>query len=172
MLTNFTFKFYKKYINYILVFLGILFVHSTILDLIAIQEITPDLFIILVVWIALKEETVFSLLAAFTVGLFFDLVSADIIGTNALSKTVAAFVASFFYKETEKYKITKNYRFILIVALAAFVHNLIYYFFYIKTSEQNFMIFYLRYGVASAVYTTFFAALLFLFQIPSNRIKM
>lgn len=162
----------KKYIIYFFILLVIILLHTIVVDIIAIEDITPDLFLIFVVWLTLKEGTYFGLFAGFFIGLLFDTISADIIGTNALSKTVVAFITGFFYKERNDYKIIQNYKFILIVLFTTIIHNLIYFFFYIKTSEQNFMLFYLKYGIASAFYTTFFAALVFLFQIPSNRIKI
>ncbi len=162
----------KKYIKYIAALFVITIFHTALLDFIAIQEITPDLFIILVVWICLKEGTFFGLIAGFFIGIFFDVISADIVGTNALAKTIAAFITSFFYKEGNENKITKSYKFILIVLLVTFIHNIVYFFFYIKTSDQDFFLFYLKYGLASTVYTTFFSIFVFLFQIPSNRIKI
>ncbi len=161
----------KKHIIYIIALALITFFHVTLLDFLKIQDIAPDLFIILTVWITLKEGAQIGLLYAFLIGVYFDIIFVDIIGTNALAKVVAAFITFFFYKEGNEHKITKNYKFILIVLFATFVHNLIYYFFYIKTSEQNFILFYLKYGLASTLYTTFFASLLFLAQLPSNKIK-
>ena len=140
--------------------------------LFAFDDPTPDLFIIFVIWLTLKEGTYFGLFAGFFIGLLFDIISVDIIGTNALAKTVAAFIAGFFYKERETSKITKSNKFILITLLVTLIHNLIYFFFYIKTSDQNFMVFYLRYGLSATLYTTFCASLVFLFQIPSNHIKV
>jgi len=162
----------KKHINYIVFLILITFFHVTVLDFLKIQDISPDLFTILAVWITLKEGAQTGLIYAFFIGLYFDIIFVDIIGTNALAKTATAFTSSFFYKEGNEHKITKNYKFILVVLLATFIHNLIYYFFYIRTSEQNFIVFYLKYGIASTLYTAFFASLLFLIQIPSNRIKI
>ena len=162
----------KKYIVYFFILLCIVILHTTVVDVITIKDSTPDLFIIFVIWLTLKEGTYFGLFAGFFIGLLFDIISVDIIGTNALAKTVAAFIAGIFYKERETSKITKSYKFILITLLVTLIHNLIYFFFYIKTSDQNFMVFYLRYGLSATLYTTFCASLVFLFQIPSNHIKV
>jgi hypothetical protein len=100
-----------------------------------------------------------------------DVISANVIGTNAFAKTIATFIASGFYKENMIIQASQNYKFVLIVLLSALVHNLIYFFFFIKVSEQNFILFYLRYGLASTGYTTFFSTFVVLFQISSNKIK-
>jgi rod shape-determining protein MreD len=162
----------KKYSYYFFMLVAITIFHIVFIDFIEIMEITPDLFIILVVWITLKEGRFTGLLTGFAVGLFLDVISADIIGTNALAKTIAAFIASFFYKENNTIQFTKSYKFILIVLLSAFVHNIIYYFFFINASDQSFFLFYLKYGLATTVYTTFFSTFVLLFQISSNRLSM
>jgi rod shape-determining protein MreD len=161
----------KKYLLYIFALFAVTIINSFLLNFIKIWEITPDLFIILVVWITLCEGRFVGLLAGFIIGLYVDIITIDTLGTNAFAKTIAAFVASYFYSENNNLKITKNYKFIIIVLLTTFLHNLVYFFFYIKTSEQNFFAFYLKYGFATTIYTTFFAALVFLLQIPSNRLK-
>jgi rod shape-determining protein MreD len=150
----------------------ITFFYAVFIEFIKIMEITPDLFIILVVWITLKNGRFVGLIAGFIIGLYFDIISADVPGTNALAKTVAALIASYFYKETNTFQITRSYKFILIVLLSVFIHNIIYFFFYIKASDMNFLVFYMKYGLATTVYTTFFSTLIFLLQIPSKRIKL
>lgn len=170
---NSTFKWINK--TYLLYFLWIIVItvfHIIFLDLFAIMDVTPDLFIIIVVWITLKEGRLAGILAGFVIGLYLDIISADVVGTNAFSKTIAAFIVSYFYKENKINFITKGYQFILISFLATLIHNIVYFFFYIKTSEQDFLVFYLKYGLATTAYTTVFAILVVLFQMPSNRIKI
>lgn len=141
------------------------------LDFIEIKQITPDFCIILVVWITLKDGRFTGLIAGFLIGLYLDIISADVIGTNAFAKTLCAFAASYFYKESATKQITKKYSFILITLFAALVHNLIYCFYYIRTSEHDFILYYVRYSLASTLYTTFFSSFVLLFQITRNRIK-
>jgi rod shape-determining protein MreD len=153
--------------------LGAVLFHIIFFDFIRVYEVTPDLYIILIVFITLREGRFVGLLAGFSVGLIVDVIMPDVIGTNALTKTIAALMASFFYKEgkTAISKTLRSYKFILIVLLSALMHNIVYFFFYIKTSEQNFSFLYLQYGLATTIYTAFFAALMYFLQIPSNKIK-
>ena len=60
------------------------------IDFISIGGIKPDLLLILCVWITLSEGQYEGLITAFVLGLLNDIVSFDVIGTNALSKVVAA----------------------------------------------------------------------------------
>ena len=112
----------KKYFKYFLILILLTIFHSIFLEFIEIMDITPDLLIILVVWITVKEGRFIGLIAGFVIGLYTDAITVDVLGTNALAKTIAAFVASCFYKENNL-TITKNMKFVLIVLLSVFVHN-------------------------------------------------
>ena len=163
----------QKFLQYLFLLVGAILFHIILLDFTKIYDVTPDLYIILVVFITIREGRFIGLLAGFSIGLIVDFIMPDVIGTNALTKTIAALIASFFYREEKNAtsKILKSYRFILIVLLSVLMHNLVYFFFYIKTSEQRFSFLYLEYGLATTIYTTFFAILIRLFQIPSNKMR-
>jgi len=129
-------------------------IHVVFLRFISVSSVTPDLLLILTVWIALFEGQFMGMLAGFACGILFDVVSADVIGTNALAKTIAGFVAGYFYKEGAAASTIGSYRFLLIIGLCAFVHNLLYFFFYIQPMQVGFTTFFLTYGVATTLYTT------------------
>lgn len=140
------------------------------LGYIAVESVTPDLLVVLTVFIALREGQFTGLLAGFFLGLFFDLISSDIIGTNALSKMLAGFVAGYFYDE--KLGIQESigsFRFLGIVALAALVHNIVYYFFYVQPTDLSFTSFFLRSGIAASLYTTVIAVLVMLAAARKQR---
>ncbi len=159
---------YSRFIIY-----GILAVVFSVLQvltfqLISIEGITPDLLIVLVAWISLYEGKLHGLFAGFVIGLIFDFISFDVIGTNALSKTVAGFVAGWFYLRDKEDIITGSYKFPLITLLAAFMHNIIYYFFYIQVSELDFWNFFIKYGIASSFYTTIFSLFVMFFKLKKR----
>jgi len=129
-------------------------IHVVFLRFISVSSVTPDLLLILTVWIALYEGQFYGMVAGFACGILFDVVSADVIGTNALSKTIAGFVAGYFYREGTAAQTIGSYRFLLIIGVAAFVHNLLYFFFYIQPMQVSFGTFFLKYGVATTLYTT------------------
>ena len=102
-------------------------------------------------------------LAGFVVGLLFDFISSDILGTNALSKMLAAFVAGYFFDEQlPMHESIGSFRFLGVVALAAVVHNIIYFFFYVQPGDLSFWSFFGRNGIASALYTTVLAVFVML----------
>lgn len=133
------------------------------LGYIAVENITPDLLVILTVFIALREGQFTGEIAGFTVGLLYDVISSDIIGTNALAKMLAGFVAGYFFSEqAEPQDTIGSFRFLGVVALSAFVHNVVYYFFYIQPTDLSFTMFFLRSGIAATLYTTVVAVLVML----------
>jgi rod shape-determining protein MreD len=133
------------------------------LGYIAVESVTPDLLVIFAVFIALREGQFAGLIAGFSVGLLFDIISSDILGTNALSKMLAAFVAGYFFDEAMTiHDAIGTFRFLGIVALSSIVHNIVYYFFYVQPTDLSFWSFFGRNGVASALYTTVVAAFVML----------
>lgn len=161
-----------RYIYYAVIALILSIIDMLFIDIIQIEGITPDLLLILCIWIALAEGQFVALFAAFGIGLVYDLISADVVGTNALAKVSAAFVAGFFHKERNLKQNLNSIRFVLVVLLAAFVHNIIYYFFYIKAGEMQFFSFFLRYGIAASFYTTIISIIAILVKIPEKEIDI
>lgn len=148
-----------RYITYAIIALLLSVVHVLLIRFIAVAAVTPDLLLILCVWIAVYEGQMTGLLAAFGAGVIFDFVSADVPGTNALAKILAVFIAGYFYKENRQKKILGSYQFLVIIVTCAFIHNLVYFFFYLQPMEMSFWKFFIRYGVATTLYTTVIASI-------------
>ena len=133
------------------------------LGLISVENVVPDLLVIYVVILALLEGQFSAIIGGFLVGLAYDWISSDIDGANALSTMFAGFVAGFFYEENlEVQGAIGTFRFLGIVAGATFVHNIIYYFFYVQPADLSFWNFFLRGGLAGVLYTTVIAAVVML----------
>ncbi len=157
-----------RYISYAIAALLLSVVNIVLLDFIAVGSLTPDFILILVVWIAVTEGQFIGIFAGFLCGLLFDFITHDVIGTNALAKTMAAFVAGWFYKENKADFTIGSYRFLVIVFIGSLVHNFIYFFFYIKSTEISFFPFFMKYGLATSLYTTVFAIFPMLLKIPKR----
>ncbi len=143
-----------RYIAYAVMAMLLSVVHVVMLKYVAVQSVTPDLLLILVIWAALAEGQFIGTLVGFGAGLLYDVASGDVLGSNALAKTVAGFVAGYFFKENMALVTIGSARFLLIVTLCAFVHNLLYFFFYVQPMEVSFWSFFLIYGVATTLYTS------------------
>ena len=133
------------------------------LGVIAVENVVPDLLVIYIVVIALLEGQFSGIIAGFVVGLSYDLISSDIDGTNALSKLLAGFIAGHFYDKGLGWQgAIGTSGFLGIVAGTTFIHNIVYYFFYVQPADLSFWSFFLRGGLAGVLYTTVIAALVML----------
>lgn len=159
-----------RYFNYAIAAMILSVVHLVVLDLIRVGNFTPDLLLILIVWIALREGRFTAIIAGFLIGLLFDVVSADVLGTNAIAKTIAGFVAGSFYKEGKEDLILGSFRFLFITFATSVIHNLVYFFFYIQLSDLSFIKFFIEYGIAISLYTTVFAIFAMLIKNPRRPI--
>ena len=157
-----------RYISYAIAALALSVINIILLDFIAVGSLTPDFLLILCVWIAITEGQFIGIIAGFLCGILFDFVSHDVIGTNALAKTAAAFVAGWFYKENKAEFIIGSYRILIIVFICSMVHNLFYFFFYIKSTEISLFPFFIKYGLATSLYTTVFAIFAMLIKFPKK----
>lgn len=152
-----------RYIGYGVIALLLSVVHVVFLRFMQVSSVTPDLLLIFTVFIAIYEGQFTGMIAGFLCGLLFDAISTDVIGTNALAKTMAGFVAGYFYRENQGMQVLGSLNFLLIVSLSGFVHNMIYSFFFIKPMQVSFWVFFLQYGLAATLYTTVTSLFLMLF---------
>lgn len=152
--TNYVFQ---RYAVYALIAIVLSLIQFSLLNFIEVQGITPDLLLVLCVWISIREGRFAGIIAGFLIGLTLDIVSFDLVGINAFTKTIAGFISGSFYQEGKEQLILHGLKFLLIVFISSFVHNLIYFFFYIKLSDITFISFFVKYGVAFSFYTTVFA---------------
>jgi rod shape-determining protein MreD len=160
---------YMNYLWYAISGLILLLVQLN-LGYVAVESITPDLLMILTVFIAIREGQWTGQIAGFVLGLLFDIISSDIIGTNALAKMLAGFVAGYFFNEQLGLAdAVGRFRFLGIVALSAIVHNIVYFFFQVQHTDLAFVGFFLRYGFAATLYTTVVSALIMLVAARKQR---
>jgi len=154
-----------RFLFYSIAALLITVISVVFLQYLAIGNVTPDLLLILCVWVGLSEGQFSGMLFAFCVGMIFDIASTnDVLGSNALAKVIAAFVAGYFYNEEKVKEILGGVRFLFIVAFSALMHNLVYHFLYIRPTEISFTEFFIKYGLAVTLYTTVLAIIPMLWQ--------
>ncbi len=154
-----------KVLFYTLILFTISLVQLSFFFLITIYGISPDFLILLTIWITLSEGRVFGLFSGFIIGLFFDFVSMNVLGVSALCKTTVAFIVGFFYKEKEFKSLLRDNKIFVIVLLATFAHNLLFYLIQLNIVDTNVGLNYVKMVVGSTIYTTLFSLLTFFFRI-------
>jgi len=137
------------------ILLAVVVAYTLLADLVAIAGLTPDLPLVAVVFVALRYGQIPGTLAGFGTGLALDLLSAGdgVMGLSALAKTVAGFLAGYFYNETKTQQLLGGYEFIVLVGAVALVHNVLYFVVLLQGTDIGWGLAILRYGIPSALYT-------------------
>lgn len=133
----------------------VLVIQTTLVRYMAVGGLTPDLVLIWVVMIAIRRGQIPATVAGFCTGLVLDLLSGNdgMLGLAALSKTIAGFLAGYFYSENKVLQTLSSYRFIVTLLLIATVHNLVYFIIFLQGSEVSWWGAVVFYGIPSALYT-------------------
>ena len=139
----------------------LIIIQKTLIWLIAVTsyEITPDIVLIGLVYISIREGKITGTVSGFAAGLLMDVLSFSFLGLMALSKCIAGFIGGYFNSENKVERYLKSYIFALIVFLCSLVNNLIYFTIYFQGTTLTFPDIVLRYIVPSALYTAFISIL-------------
>jgi rod shape-determining protein MreD len=129
-------------------------VQTTIVSFTSVFNIVPDIMMIWIVYIAVTRGQIPATMYGFGIGLTIDLMSGQFLGLSALCKTLAGFIAGYFYHENKIEITISNYRFLVIVAVISFIHNIIYFIIFTQGSDVNVVTAILRFGLFSSLYTT------------------
>jgi rod shape-determining protein MreD len=157
------------YAKYISISVVLVLVQATVVKLISIELITPDVLAVWVVYLALQQGQLTGTLWGFAIGLSFDMVSGDFIGLSALSKTVCGFIAGYFFNENKTQIVLGSYRFILIVIVASFIQNVAYFIVFTRGTEISLLEAIFRFGLTTSLYTAV-AALIPMFRFSRRTV--
>jgi rod shape-determining protein MreD len=152
-------------LRYIGISILILLLQSTIVPFTSIGNIIPDIIVVWIVYLSIKLGQIPATIAGFTIGLMQDIIGGQFLGLGALSKTVAGFLAGYFYNENKIDQILGSYEFLVITAISAFAHNVIYFIILVQGSEIGVSTAVFGFGIYSTLYTLAIALLpLFLYS--------
>jgi len=118
-----------------LIFLPLLILQLTVIPFFAIDNVVPDLTIILLVILAIRRGQIQGTIYGFLFGLLLDIFTGGLIGSAMFSKTLAGFIAGYFYSENPEESTVLDFKFISIVFLCASIDSFFYSI--LGTSELN-----------------------------------
>lgn len=133
----------------------IIIIHTTLIKFLAIGDITPDILVIWIAYIAIREGQTAGTVAGFALGLMLDLLSGQdgMVGLSSLAKTVAGFTAGYFYNENKTLQTLGGYQFLVALGVVSLVHNLIYFIIFLQGSEIGTWGAVVNYGLPTTMYT-------------------
>jgi len=152
-----------QWIKYILIYILLLFIEKNLLQLISIKDVTPDLILIFVIIISLKEKRSSATLIGFGAGLFQDLFTAGFFGLSAMTKSIIGFWGTFFQQSRKKYNLTY---FTVAVFVLVFIHEIIYRSIYNLGSHISLFRLIFHYIIPRTLYTLSFGIIIYLIYKP------
>ncbi len=138
----------------------VLFVAQLVfIPLIGVFEFTPDVLLIWIVYVGIRRGHIEATIAGFLVGLLQDSVTTQFFGLAALSKTLAGFLAGYFYNESTVQQTLGSYRLLLATAITSVLHNTVYYGIFFQGSEEHLLLSIFEMTVGITLYTSIIAIL-------------
>jgi rod shape-determining protein MreD len=126
---------------------------TTFIPYIAISGFLPDIFLPWLVYVALRRGKIEATLYGFGVGLLQDVTATRFIGLAALSKTICCFVAGYFLNENTTEQTLGSYRYVMIVTLCSFIHDVVYFTVFFQGGEGSLIVHVLQFSIATTIYT-------------------
>ncbi|MFC2133313.1 rod shape-determining protein MreD [Bacteroidota bacterium] len=116
---------FKHYLP-VLIFFPLAVIQLTIIPLISIDHVGPDLIVVLLVYYTLMNGQVYGTILGFVLGLLFDLISGGLLGSAMFAKTLAGFSAGYFYNENKIEQNVGTMIFIFIVFVCSAIDSFAY----------------------------------------------
>lgn len=151
-----------KYITPIIIFFFVYLLQITVVPLIRLAGIIPDLILIILVYYSITRGQLYGTILGAVYGLLVDLISGNLLGLSMLSKTVAGFSAGYFAGETKKETNINTYNFSLIVLLCSFIDTVIFSFFSSFDLQTNILSILFEQALLPSLYTAVLS-ILFIF---------
>ncbi len=153
----------SQYILSIILFFPLLILQTTVVPLIAINGVTPDLIMILLVFYSMRLGQMYGTVLGFFYGFLFDLITGTLLGSTMLAKTLAGFIAGYFSNENKVDNYLKSYSFLLIVLLCSVIDLIIGAFFTTIDLNTNFIILFFNEGMLPGIYTAVISVFIVIF---------
>jgi len=157
-----------KVLRYILLAAGALILQGTLLKLVAVGQVKPDLVLLVLFYMALLEGSFNATIAGFCMGLAQDVYSAELLGLNALCKSLIGFGLGYCKRGVFVETLVAR---ALILFGAVVAHDILYFFisFWPDVSESLWQL--VRYGLPTAFYTALLGYVVFYLMRPKEQVQ-
>jgi len=148
----------------LLLFIPILLLQVLVVPYLELNGIVPDLVLILLVFYTLKYGQLYGIILGFVLGACIDFSTGSILGSSMFTKTLAAFIAGYFYNENQVGTIIKSPLFLVIIFLAGLVNAVAFSLIANFDISLNLFSLLFEQGILPAIYTTVIASLVMIFS--------
>jgi rod shape-determining protein MreD len=143
----------EHYTRSALAVLALLLLQTTFVPFLSIGGFLPDPLLLWVVYVAIRRGQMEATVTGFVVGLLQDAVSMQFFGLSALTKTIAGFVAGYFFNDNSTEQTLGSYRFLTILFLSSFVHNIVYYGIFLQGIQDSVFSTMIEFSIVTSLYT-------------------
>ncbi len=151
----------KRLLGYLALAVAAIIVQKFLDNYASVDGVSPQLILLVIVYISLREGQLFGMGSGFAIGLMNDLLATHFIGYTSFVGVMAGFVAGFFFKESDVELAAKNFSFAWISAITLAITQLAALPI-IASGELNYFYVFLKFTLGTSVYT-FVAAMIIVF---------
>ncbi|HMN48771.1 MAG TPA: rod shape-determining protein MreD [Ignavibacteriaceae bacterium] len=159
----------SQYILSIILFFPILLIQLTVIPLLSIGSVIPDLILILLVYYSITQGQIYGTVLGFIYGFLFDIITGSLIGSTMIAKTIAGFTAGYFSSENKRDQNLIAYNFALIVLLCAVIDSTINAFFSSVDFNTNIFLLFYQHSLLPAIYSAAISLMIMIFY-PKRKI--
>ena len=154
----------------LIIFFPVAVIQLTVIPFFEFDYVTPDLILILLVFFTLQQGQLYGTVLGFIFGFLFDLMSGGLLGSSMFAKTLAGFIAGYFFNENKSDRNTGSYFFVLVVFIAASIDSFFYALFGSAETSRNIFGVVFRHTILSGTYTAVVSLIVVIFK-PSKRFQ-
>ena len=147
---------FDNIIKPVLIFIPLALIQLTVIPMISVAGIAPNLIFVLIVFYTLKNGQAYGTILGFILGFLLDLFSGGLIGAFMFSFTISAFIAGYFYNENKIELNTETFFFLLIIFICGSLNAFIYAAVSNSNSDINLFFLILEEGLLPGLYTSLF----------------
>jgi len=148
-----------QFIKYCIIYFLLLFIEKNLLHLISIKNVTPDLVLIFIIIISLRESKNKSTAIGFFAGLIQDVFTTGFWGLSALTKSIVGFWGCFFRQPKKQYSLSY---YAVIVSILVLIHEIIFGVIYNLGTHVGFFRLLFEFMLPRAIYTAVIAIIIYM----------
>lgn len=162
-----------SYLKYLAILIVLVFVQNKFIWLLSVSDynILPDIVVIFIIYIGLKNGQIEGALYGFFGGLLIDILGGSFLGLSALCYTLAGFTAGYFYRPDDE-KFLYKFNFLYVVFPCTLLSNFIYYLVYLQGLQLGFPDILFKYILTSTVYTTIISLIFIVIPKRGNKERL